>query len=340
MQKMLGPANRLPQPGMTVEGADELQDVRGKAISQLTKLIQSLTKVQDYLLLEGSCPHDDNQEDEEIPSDDELSLIDEDEEDEEKGDDEDEEDIDEENDEDIDEDEGSEEDKPQKPLNATKLQPSAPAIVPSDPLKIPNALLTRSTAFKRKRDEVLEDWYQKTRFSVSGVGGKSSKNMDSFETSPVVQVNQILSDKKRLIKRTQLKRSDYKVIGKKEEEENGDDEDEDDELIAKKSTNRRNVYDPEIFDDDDFYHQMLRELISTKTSSDGDGAMDSISLSRKWLEIQKMRSKMKKKVDTRASKGRKIRFETHKELVNFMAPVINRDMTDGAKDDFFSSLFQ
>lgn len=335
MQKMLGPANRLPQPGMTEEGA-ELQDARGKAISQLTKLIQSLTKVQDHLLSEGSWPHDDNEEeDEEIPSDDELSLIDEDEEDEEKGDDEDE-DIDEEDD---DQDEGSGEDEPQKPLSAPKLQPSAPTIVPSDPLKIPNALLTRSTAFKRKRDEVLEDWYQKTRFSVSGVGGKSGKNMDSFETSPVVQVNQILSDKKRLIKRTQLKRSDYEVIGKKEEEEK-EDVDEDDELIAKKSTNHRNVYDPEIFDDDDFYHQMLRELISTKTSSDGDGAMDSISLSRKWLEIQKMRSKMKKKVDTRASKGRKIRFETHKELVNFMAPVINRDMTDGAKDDFFSSLFQ
>ena len=31
---------------------------------------------------------------------------------------------------------------------------------------------------------------------------------------------------------------------------------------------------------------------------------------RQWLELQKLRSKVKKKVDTKASKGRKIRYYT------------------------------
>merc|ERR1712130_110867 len=42
---------------------------------------------------------------------------------------------------------------------------------------------------------------------------------------------------------------------------------------------------------------------------------------RQWLKVQRLRSKMKKKVDTRASKGRKVRYDIHSKLVNFMAPV-------------------
>ena len=34
---------------------------------------------------------------------------------------------------------------------------------------------------------------------------------------------------------------------------------------------------------------------------------DPTAMGRQWLELQKLRSKAKKKVDTKASKGRKIR---------------------------------
>ena len=63
-------------------------------------------------------------------------------------------------------------------------------------------------------------------------------------------------------------------------------------------------YDAEVFDDDDFYHQLLRELIERKT----EGITDPMLLGQKWLQIQRMRNKVKKKVDTRASKGRKTRY--------------------------------
>ena len=95
-------------------------------------------------------------------------------------------------------------------------------------------------------------------------------------------------------------------------------------------------YDAEIFDDDDFYHQLLRELIERKT----EGITDPMLLGQKWLQIQKMRNKIKKKVDTRASKGRKTRFDIHAKLVNFMAPVYCESvLTDDAKTELFKSIF-
>lgn len=68
------------------------------------------------------------------------------------------------------------------------------------------------------------------------------------------QIRQILTDKERLIKRTQLKRSAYKILGKFSEEsekaEEGNVENEEDFNTHLKD------YDTEIFDDDDFYHQV------------------------------------------------------------------------------------
>ena len=51
--------------------------------------------------------------------------------------------------------------------------------------------------------------------------------------------------------------------------------------------------------------QLLRELIERKMSyTEGS---DPTAMGRQWLELQKLRNKAKKKVDTKASKGRKIR---------------------------------
>lgn len=48
---------------------------------------------------------------------------------------------------------------------------------------------------------------------------------------------------------------------------------------------------------------------------------------------------MKKAVDTKASKGRKLRYEVHEKLQNFMVPVIPRGAWhDEQIDELFSSL--
>lgn len=48
---------------------------------------------------------------------------------------------------------------------------------------------------------------------------------------------------------------------------------------------------------------------------------------------------MKKKVDTRATKGRKIRYSVHNKLVSFMAPVPYSTWDDKVEQDLFRSLF-
>ena len=52
--------------------------------------------------------------------------------------------------------------------------------------------------------------------------------------------------------------------------------------------------------------QLLRELIERKMSY--SESSDPTAMGRQWLELQKLRTKAKKNVDTKASKGRKIRY--------------------------------
>ena len=140
-------------------------------------------------------------------------------------------------------------------------------------------------------------------------------------------------DKDRIIKRTQLKRNAFKVCGKKIEESVPSNE-----LLSSSSSSAKDRhlkdYDEEIFDDQDFYNQLLRELIDRKSSC----LSDPIELSRRSIELQKLRANNKKKVDTKASKGRKIKFDTHKALVNFMAPIYRMKMPEEARLVFFRNI--
>jgi protein AATF/BFR2 len=50
------------------------------------------------------------------------------------------------------------------------------------------------------------------------------------------------------------------------------------------------------------------------------------------------KDKVKRDVDTRASKGRKMRFDVHEKLQNFMAPEDRGTWTNTAREEFFASL--
>lgn len=60
---------------------------------------------------------------------------------------------------------------------------------------------------------------------------------------------------------------------------------------------------------------------------------------RQMIELQKLRSKMKKNVDTKSTKGRKLRFVILPKLVNFMAPHPYNSWSQQAETELFSSLF-
>ncbi|XP_076244962.1 apoptosis antagonizing transcription factor [Calliopsis andreniformis] len=172
-------------------------------------------------------------------------------------------------------------------------------------------------SYKEYRNTVIQKWNDKTRIA----SGKFNKG-----TSETIlkQIEFALNDKGKMYKRVQLKRSEYKIIGKME--------------VTNDDNEGRRVqeYDSEIYDDDDFYHQLLRDLIEYKSVN----ITDPLQLSKQWIQLQNMRRKMKRKIDTRATKGRRIRYDVHNKLVNFMAPInINDTWSDQAKDELYNSLF-
>lgn len=140
-------------------------------------------------------------------------------------------------------------------------------------------------------------------------------------------------DKDRILKRTQLKRGQYNIVGKKDQPLDARSQQQL-QLIGNEKINLKD-YDHEIFDDQDFYNQLLRELIDRKSSN----ISDPVELSKKSIELQQLRSKNKKQVDTKASKGRKIKYDIHKPLANFMAPIYRNQMAEEARNELFSSLF-
>lgn len=105
-----------------------------------------------------------------------------------------------------------------------------------------------------------------------------------------------------------------------------------------KGTNRRQDKDNveedtesvEVFDDTDFYQQLLRDVIKMRGSSSGEP---------QWLEQQRRNKAARKKtVDTKASKGRKLRYETHEKLQHFMVPIVRGGWHEEQIDVLFSSL--
>lgn len=163
-------------------------------------------------------------------------------------------------------------------------------------------------AYKDYGIQVLQKWNDRTRRDI-----KNATNL-----TIVNKIESALLGKREMIRKTQIYRGDFEIFG-----------------VDKPQNESGEIELAEIFDDSDFYHQLLRELIEYK-SNVGDNQSE---IAQKFIELQKVRSKMKKKVETRASKGRKIRYNVHNKLVSFMPPKDSSEWTDEARTELFNSLF-
>lgn len=99
-----------------------------------------------------------------------------------------------------------------------------------------------------------------------------------------------------------------------------------------------------VYDDTIFYQSLLRDLVEQRMSSSEamTGGLDTLHQLPSRLPIHPItgmrNDKNRKEVDTRASKGRKMRFNVHEKLQNFMAPEDRGSWTIRARDEFFASL--
>ena len=99
--------------------------------------------------------------------------------------------------------------------------------------------------------------------------------------------------------------------------------------------------DPHIYDDADFYTLLLRELVDQRMA-DSNAPTTSTSgaaLNGGAMALPSQRDfKVKKVVDTKASKGRKMRYTVHEKLQNFMAPEDRGSWGERQRVELFASL--
>ncbi|XP_074701531.1 protein AATF isoform X1 [Strix aluco] len=306
MQKALVTVNRLPQPDaypiFRKEGGQEFDSAVQNCCKALETLLKVLVDLQDELLYQyPGTRHLVDGKQSKTESDDEIPSSS------------DEEQVDK-----------AQEKRRSLPKRKLKME------------DYPEFIAKRYADFRTYRNNILQKWHDKTKLA----SGKMGKGFGAFERSILTQIDHIMMDKERLLRRTQTKRSVYTVLGKQEQESNPVPESlpENSEVLPQSDSNRHlKDIDEEIFDDDDFYHQLLRELIERKTTSLDPN--DQVAMGRQWLAIQKLRSKIKKKVDRKASKGRRIRYHVHSKLVSFMAPIDHCTMNDDARTELYRSLF-
>lgn len=191
------------------------------------------------------------------------------------------------------------------------------------------------------RDAVLQKWSARVSASTSAVGAAAGPNkkfkalgrLDDPTFGVVAQLADAKSDRAKLIRRTQIPRYRPAADAAATEQE-----------LA-----------PETYDDGDFYGELLRELIDSRTldsvgDDGGDGMANDVvaggartAAMRNAQHTEQRRRQLAARggvaVDTRASKGRKLRHHVHEKLQNFVAP----DPTalkwhDAQIDELFGSL--
>jgi protein AATF/BFR2 len=171
-----------------------------------------------------------------------------------------------------------------------------------------------SSAIKT-RQSTLEKWSARVRDATAlPISSKLNNTVRQQTITDVLQEQ--LSNSERLIKRTMMPRSCAPVQAKLKVTE-----------------------DPNIYDDADFYQLLLKELVdqrmvdsSSVSAPLGDGSRPVAQ----WTAVKE--AKAKKNVDTKASKGRKMRFTVHEKLQNFMAPEDRGSWEQDAIDRFFGTL--
>jgi len=223
--------------------------------------------------------------------------------------------------------------------------------------------------FRPIQDALIDKWNTKTQLSAGQVAGGAGAGSSAFgqsglaaaasaggkgglkviNQSVLAQIDQLMLDESRLVRRSQLHRganasSDAKnaLLGRVEAERtraakrarretaavsdfdaaelaaNGGGDAEDEEQ-----------YDGAIYDDNDYYQQLLAEIIAAASSSElGSGGVGGPAGGHDAAQLAKAAAAARKRgkragagvVDRRASKGRKMRYVVHAKLANFMAP--------------------
>lgn len=164
---------------------------------------------------------------------------------------------------------------------------------------------------KSYRRSVLEKWSAKTQGATTQPASRRLTGA-SRQTTIVDVLDEQLSNKDRLVKRTRTPRS-----------------------CAPVQANAGVTEATDIYDDADFYGLMLKELLEQRSIESASNVQVDTAVNQ-WQAVRE--AKTKKNVDTKASKGRKLRYTVHEKLQNFMAPEDRGSWTERQVDELFGGL--
>lgn len=173
-----------------------------------------------------------------------------------------------------------------------------------------------------KRRANLTKWSQKTNPATAlPRAGKFSQTPSQQPLTSVLDQHLSGSNAEKLIQKTRIPRS-----------------------CAPIQASSRIPSSPSIYDDADFYTLLLRELVDQRMadSAANHGATPLANMAPNVgtsLPISSKHFKVKKAVDTKASKGRKMRYTVHEKLQNFMAPEDVGSWGERQRAELFGSLF-
>lgn len=177
------------------------------------------------------------------------------------------------------------------------------------------------------RDKVLLKWSRRVQ-ATSGSAALNSNKFKSLNQTSDIQVKTVLADMDRLVKRTRLNRSGIKILGRELDQDQNQDQALEDRNLSGRIDRQLNE-DAQIFDDQDFYRILLKDLVDKRMAD------SAVTNGLKWKAAK---SQTKKKVDMKASKGRKLRFHVQEKIQGFAAPRPTLTWTEEQIDELFSSL--
>ncbi|CAN6912649.1 unnamed protein product [Brassica oleracea] len=148
------------------------------------------------------------------------------------------------------------------------------------------------------RNKAVDKWQRRTQVTTGAAAIKGK--LHAFNQNVSEQVASYMRDPSRMIKQMQQSRSTVAVFGTVPEE-----------TMEPKQEEKQVEGDPELVEDAEFYQQLLKEFFET---------IDPASSEAAFYAMKKFQPKKRKVVDRRASKSRKIRYNVHEKIVNFMAP--------------------
>ena len=178
--------------------------------------------------------------------------------------------------------------------------------------------------------KIVNIWYRKTvinQFQTNNKIIKKLSNNDNFSEHILSSVENNINT---LLKKTQK----YNITTNP--------------LLGRKRLSAEEYeYDKEIFNDTDFYNFLLKEFLlnnekeidenNYEEKRDENGIVEGrYDLTMKYLLNRN--TKIKKNIDTKATKNKKIKYDKHEEIINFMVPE-NNDQEIKGRNIIINSLF-